>query len=163
MDFSEVSLRLKPHGAVRHNDFVLKFWPEPYEMTLFPDGRAIIKGTTDTAWPQLAVVGAVRESVTLPLRAISLFEAIPAVGRDLPSFGGRTYWQPPDAASLLKVSSQPCTRVALPSRTLRSSRFSIFPVPVLGSGPSTNFTRRGILNLAIRGFRKDINVLRLSC
>ena len=49
VDFSEVSLRLKPHGAVRHNDFVLKFWPEPYEMTLFPDGRAIIKGTTDTA------------------------------------------------------------------------------------------------------------------
>ena len=26
---------------------VLKFWREPYEMTLFPDGRAIIKGTTD--------------------------------------------------------------------------------------------------------------------
>ena len=49
IDFSEVSARLKPHGAVRHNDFVLKFWPEPYEMTLFPDGRAIIKGTTDTA------------------------------------------------------------------------------------------------------------------
>jgi molybdopterin/thiamine biosynthesis adenylyltransferase len=49
IDFSEVSLRLKPHGAVRHNDFVLKFWPEPYEMTLFPDGRAIIKGTADTA------------------------------------------------------------------------------------------------------------------
>jgi molybdopterin/thiamine biosynthesis adenylyltransferase len=49
VDFVEVSARLKPHGAVRHNDFVLKFWPEPYEMTLFPDGRAIIKGTTDTA------------------------------------------------------------------------------------------------------------------
>jgi molybdopterin-synthase adenylyltransferase len=49
IDFSEVSQRLKPHGEVRHNDFVLKFWPKPYEMTLFPDGRAIIKGTTDTA------------------------------------------------------------------------------------------------------------------
>ena len=49
MDLAELSLRLKPHGAVRHNDFVLKFWREPYEMTLFPDGRAIIKGTTDTA------------------------------------------------------------------------------------------------------------------
>ena len=43
-----MSERLKPHGAVRHNDFVLKFWREPYEMTLFSDGRAIIKGTTDT-------------------------------------------------------------------------------------------------------------------
>jgi molybdopterin/thiamine biosynthesis adenylyltransferase len=49
IDFVEVSVRLRPHGVVRHNDFVLKFWPEPYEMTLFPDGRAIIKGTTDTA------------------------------------------------------------------------------------------------------------------
>jgi molybdopterin/thiamine biosynthesis adenylyltransferase len=49
VDFQEMSERLKPHGAVRHNDFVLKFWHEPYEMTLFPDGRAIIKGTTDRA------------------------------------------------------------------------------------------------------------------
>jgi adenylyltransferase/sulfurtransferase len=40
--------RLEGHGVVRHNEFVLKFWRDPYEMTLFPDGRAIIKGTTDT-------------------------------------------------------------------------------------------------------------------
>jgi molybdopterin/thiamine biosynthesis adenylyltransferase len=49
IDFAELDRRLQPHGTVRHNDFVLKFWHEPYEMTLFPDGRAIIKGTTDTA------------------------------------------------------------------------------------------------------------------
>jgi molybdopterin/thiamine biosynthesis adenylyltransferase len=49
VDFAELSRRLAPHGAVRHNDFVLKFTREPYELTLFPDGRAIIKGTTDTA------------------------------------------------------------------------------------------------------------------
>ena len=49
VDFDEVSRRLTPHGPVRHNQFVLKFWREPYELTLFPDGRAIIKGTTDTA------------------------------------------------------------------------------------------------------------------
>jgi molybdopterin/thiamine biosynthesis adenylyltransferase len=49
LDFAEMNLRLTPHGTVRHNDFVLKFWREPYEMTLFPDGRAIIKGTNDTA------------------------------------------------------------------------------------------------------------------
>jgi molybdopterin/thiamine biosynthesis adenylyltransferase len=49
VDLAEMSERLKPHGPVRHNDFVLKFWHDPYEMTLFPDGRAIIKGTTDTA------------------------------------------------------------------------------------------------------------------
>jgi adenylyltransferase/sulfurtransferase len=48
VNFGEMNERLKPHGRVRHNDFVLKFWREPYEMTLFPDGRAIIKGTTDT-------------------------------------------------------------------------------------------------------------------
>ncbi len=49
VDFAELSARLQPHGNVRHNEFVLKFWHDPYEMTLFPDGRAIIKGTTDTA------------------------------------------------------------------------------------------------------------------
>ena len=49
VDFGEMTTRLSPHGLVRHNAFVLKFWREPYELTLFPDGRAIIKGTTDTA------------------------------------------------------------------------------------------------------------------
>jgi molybdopterin-synthase adenylyltransferase len=49
VDFAEMTGRLQPHGTVKHNDFVLKFWREPYELTLFPDGRAIIKGTTDTA------------------------------------------------------------------------------------------------------------------
>ena len=48
IDFIEMRRRLESHGAVRHNEFVLKFWRDPYEMTLFPDGRAIIKGTTDT-------------------------------------------------------------------------------------------------------------------
>jgi molybdopterin-synthase adenylyltransferase len=49
IDLAQMSERLKSHGTVKHNDFVLKFWHDPYEMTLFPDGRAIIKGTTDTA------------------------------------------------------------------------------------------------------------------
>ncbi|HUB03287.1 MAG TPA: ThiF family adenylyltransferase [Terriglobales bacterium] len=49
VDFLEMRTRLAPLGEVRHNDFVLKFWRDPYEITLFPDGRAIIKGTTDTA------------------------------------------------------------------------------------------------------------------
>ena len=48
IDFAEMQQRLENHGLVRHNEFVLKFWRDPYEMTLFPDGRAIIKGTTDT-------------------------------------------------------------------------------------------------------------------
>jgi molybdopterin/thiamine biosynthesis adenylyltransferase len=48
IDFAEMQRRLEAHGVVRCNEFVLKFWQEPFEMTLFPDGRAIIKGTTDT-------------------------------------------------------------------------------------------------------------------
>lgn len=49
IDFAELDRRLQPHGRVRRNEYVLKFWRDPFEMTLFPDGRAIIKGTTDTA------------------------------------------------------------------------------------------------------------------
>jgi molybdopterin-synthase adenylyltransferase len=49
IDLGEICDRLKSSGNVRRNDFVLKFWKEPFEITLFPDGRAIIKGTSDTA------------------------------------------------------------------------------------------------------------------
>jgi molybdopterin-synthase adenylyltransferase len=49
VDFAEMSARLGAHGTVKHNSFVLKFWREPFELTLFPDGRAIIKGTNDTS------------------------------------------------------------------------------------------------------------------
>jgi molybdopterin-synthase adenylyltransferase len=49
INLGDMSHRLEPHGKVRRNEFVLKFWKEPFEMTLFPDGRAIIKGTSDTA------------------------------------------------------------------------------------------------------------------
>ena len=49
VDFALMSDRLKPHGRVQHNEFVLKFWHGLYEFTLFPDGRAIIKGTSDLA------------------------------------------------------------------------------------------------------------------
>jgi molybdopterin/thiamine biosynthesis adenylyltransferase len=49
IDFDELTRRLTPLGTVRHSEFILKFWRDPYELTLFPDGRAIIKGTTDTA------------------------------------------------------------------------------------------------------------------
>jgi molybdopterin-synthase adenylyltransferase len=34
-------------GRVLANDFALRFFLDPFEMTVFPDGRAIIKGTTD--------------------------------------------------------------------------------------------------------------------
>lgn len=49
LDLAAMSRRLMAHGTVRHTDFVLKFRKDPFEITLFPDGRAIIKGTTDAA------------------------------------------------------------------------------------------------------------------
>jgi adenylyltransferase/sulfurtransferase len=48
IDFHSLGARLEPHGEVRYTDYVLKFHRSPLELTLFPDGRAIVKGTTDT-------------------------------------------------------------------------------------------------------------------
>jgi molybdopterin-synthase adenylyltransferase len=36
-------------AGIRQNDFLLRFIIAPYEMTVFSDGRAIVKGTTDPA------------------------------------------------------------------------------------------------------------------
>jgi len=36
-------------GEVRNNDFLLRFRVPPYEMTVFADGRTIVKGTKDPA------------------------------------------------------------------------------------------------------------------
>jgi molybdopterin/thiamine biosynthesis adenylyltransferase len=47
LDLAELKQKLSPLGEVRANEFALRFFPRPYEMTVFPDGRAIIKGTTD--------------------------------------------------------------------------------------------------------------------
>jgi adenylyltransferase/sulfurtransferase len=47
IDLQELKLKLAPLGEVRANEFGLRFFFPPYEMTLFPDGRAIVKGTTD--------------------------------------------------------------------------------------------------------------------
>lgn len=49
INLAEMSQRLAAHGQVRQNGFMLKFSKDPYELTLFPDGRAIIKGTIDPA------------------------------------------------------------------------------------------------------------------
>lgn len=48
LDLGDLKMRLAPLGQVRANEFALRFFVPPYEMTIFPDGRAIIKGTTDT-------------------------------------------------------------------------------------------------------------------
>jgi molybdopterin/thiamine biosynthesis adenylyltransferase len=49
VDLDDLRRRLEPLGEVRANEFALRFFLPPYEMTVFPDGRAIIKGTQDTA------------------------------------------------------------------------------------------------------------------
>jgi adenylyltransferase/sulfurtransferase len=48
LDLPELARQLEPLGRVRSNEFALRFFVEPFEMTIFPDGRAIIKGTQDT-------------------------------------------------------------------------------------------------------------------
>jgi adenylyltransferase/sulfurtransferase len=48
LDLAELKARLEPLGEVRANEYTLRFRAEPYEMTIFPDGRAIVKGTSDT-------------------------------------------------------------------------------------------------------------------
>ena len=47
LDLRELSAKLVRLGEVKSNEFVVRFFPRPYEMTIFPDGRAIIKGTED--------------------------------------------------------------------------------------------------------------------
>jgi adenylyltransferase/sulfurtransferase len=49
LDFPDMARRLTTLGDVRHNAFMLRFATEGYEFTVFPDGRAIIKGTNDIA------------------------------------------------------------------------------------------------------------------
>jgi adenylyltransferase/sulfurtransferase len=50
VDFAAMRDRLTPHGDiqdVRFNDLLLRFRRGPHTFTLFPDGRALIQGTTD--------------------------------------------------------------------------------------------------------------------
>jgi len=49
LDFPEMAARLVSLGDVRHNAFMLRFAADGHEFTVFPDGRAIIKGTNDIA------------------------------------------------------------------------------------------------------------------
>jgi len=50
LDLTALGTRLKPIvDDVRQNDFLLRFRVAPYEMTVFADGRAILKGTRDPA------------------------------------------------------------------------------------------------------------------
>jgi molybdopterin-synthase adenylyltransferase len=48
LDLAELETRLQPLGQVRANGLLLRFTYPPYTLTVFPDGRALIQGTTDT-------------------------------------------------------------------------------------------------------------------
>jgi molybdopterin/thiamine biosynthesis adenylyltransferase len=47
LELRDLAVRLARLGPVRANEFALRFEAPPYLLTIFPDGRAIIKGTTD--------------------------------------------------------------------------------------------------------------------
>ncbi|HXG09567.1 MAG TPA: ThiF family adenylyltransferase [Gemmataceae bacterium] len=47
LNFEELARHLEVHGEVSYNRFLLKFTVDGYDFTVFPDGRAIIKGTSD--------------------------------------------------------------------------------------------------------------------
>ncbi len=51
LDLGELGKRVgaAAGGTVRRNEYLLKFEAAPYEVTVFADGRAIVKGTTDPA------------------------------------------------------------------------------------------------------------------
>ena len=51
IDLAVVAERLEALGEVRHNPYLVRAHIDDYEITLFPDGRAIIKGMDD---PDLA-------------------------------------------------------------------------------------------------------------
>jgi hypothetical protein len=48
-DLAALAERLRGLGAVRANEFLLRFTIPPYELTVFDDGRTIVKGTGDPA------------------------------------------------------------------------------------------------------------------
>jgi adenylyltransferase/sulfurtransferase len=47
LNLQALAQQLAGLGRVRSNDFALRFTTDDYDITAFPDGRAIIKGTTD--------------------------------------------------------------------------------------------------------------------
>ncbi len=49
LDLTALQRRLEPFGPVHGNNFLVRFELEPFELTVFRDGRAIVKGTDDPA------------------------------------------------------------------------------------------------------------------
>jgi adenylyltransferase/sulfurtransferase len=47
LNFEALARHLQTLGTVNYNRFLLKFETDGYQFTVFPDGRAIIKGTNE--------------------------------------------------------------------------------------------------------------------
>lgn len=47
LDLEKIVESLKPYGTVVFNEYLVKFFYKNYEITVFRDGRAIVKGTSD--------------------------------------------------------------------------------------------------------------------
>jgi len=47
VDLAALARRLEPLGEVRANGLLLRFRTPPHTITVFPDGRALVQGTTD--------------------------------------------------------------------------------------------------------------------
>ena len=65
LDLAALKARLEQFGPVLANEFLLKCSLDPYELTVFPDGRVIVKGTQDPAVARglyARYIGAVKRS-----------------------------------------------------------------------------------------------------
>jgi hypothetical protein len=47
LKLADVAERLKQIGAVTANEYLVRFNVDNFELTIFPDARAIVKGTDD--------------------------------------------------------------------------------------------------------------------
>ncbi len=47
VDLANLAINLASLGVVKANEYLIRFENEGYELSIFPDGRAIVKGTTD--------------------------------------------------------------------------------------------------------------------
>ncbi len=48
LDLAWLAIQLADLGVVKANEYLIRFEIENYELSIFPDGRTIVKGTTDT-------------------------------------------------------------------------------------------------------------------
>lgn len=49
LDLSQLAARLSPLGRVTQNEYLVQFTLDDFDLTIFPDARAIIKGTEDAS------------------------------------------------------------------------------------------------------------------